>query len=112
MPKHKKEKAQPQLPPPRPSPCPCLCLQCITYHKELYEYDAVQLQWHATLSALLEERDPELYDAVQLQCHATLSALLQEHDPDRMQISKLCAKYCYRNNPRDVCCSTKAFLEM
>ena len=118
MPKHKKEKAQPQLPHPkspthpRSSPCPCLCLQCITYHKELYEYDAVQLQWHATLSALLEERDPELCDAVQLQCHATLSALLQEHDPDRMQISKLWTKYCYRNNPRDVCYSTKAFLDM
>ena len=27
------------------------------------------------------KREPELYDAVQLQCHATLSALLQEHDP-------------------------------
>ena len=38
--------------------------------------------------ALLEERDPELYDAIQLQCHATLSALLQEHDPERVQISK------------------------
>ena len=65
MPKHKKEKAQPQLPPPQVPHPPK------SYHKELYEYDAVQLQWHATLSALLEERDPELYDAVQLQCHAT-----------------------------------------
>ena len=49
----------------------------------------VQLQYHATLSALLEERDPELYDNVSLQCHATLSALQEEHFPERIQTSML-----------------------
>ena len=112
MPKHKKEKAQPQLPRPTPphpkspthprsSPCPCPRLQRITYHKELY--DAVQLQWHATLSALLK---------FVLQCHARLSALLEEHDPERMQISTSETKDCHRNNPRDVCYSTQAFSQM
>ena len=64
MSKHKKEQAQPQLTPPRPTTGPVLFL----VH--------VQLQYHATLSALLEERDPEMYDTVQLQFHAILSALL------------------------------------